>query len=238
MSSLYLDKWERKLSGAAGYAIAVAIFLFFMVYEYAVISRARADSFLRQGRARVQKARVFSDTLLVEKSLLYQESLVSFKRSIASNPLSPAPYYEYAQTLLEIGSSPLLRKSVNPQVVGVDTDRQEEFYSKALRYYRYAVLWDPFCGIYHQRLGDVYARLLDYGMAEKEFDAALLVDADNISIHLYLTYYFSMRTEREKYEYHLNKVISLYNATLKGGGPLSDMVRAYFKSINREDLLQ
>lgn len=238
MSSPYLDKWERELSGFARYIIAAVFSLFFLFYEYAVISRTCADSYLRQGRAYAQKARLFSDSLLVEKTILYQEALSFLKQSIASNPMSPVPYYEYGELLLEIGSAPSLRKSANLEVLGISDDRQEEFYNKALRYYRCAVLRDPFCGIYHQRLGHAYAQVADYAMAEKEFVSALLVDADNISIHLYLAYYYSVRKDRQNYEYHLNKVISLYNASLRGGGPLSDMVRVYFKSINREELIQ
>lgn len=237
MSSLYLDKWERQLNGFAAAAAAVVLCAFFC-YEYAVVSRARAESSLRQGRQRIVKARGFSDRFLVEKSLLYQEGLVLFKRSIALNPLSSVPYYEFAETIVEIGSAHALRRAVNPELIGLTGDRKEDYFAKALRYYDHAVERDPFCGIYHQRLGHVYSLLAEYAQAQKEFAAAVMVDPQNVSIHLYLADYYSRRKEPKLHEYHLGKVISLYNATLKGGGPISEMVRQYFKSINREELIQ
>ncbi len=237
MSSLYLDKWEKQLNGFSA-AAAIAVLCIFLCYEYAVVSRARAESFLKYGRGRIVKARGFSDQLLVEKSLLYQEGLVFFKRSIASNPLSPAAYYEFAETIVEIGSAHALRRAVSPDVIGLTGDRKEDYFAKALRYYNHAVERDPFCGLYHQRLGHVYSLLAEYPRADKEFAAAVTVDAQNVSIHLYLAHYYSQRKEPKLYEYHLTKVISLYNATLKGGGPISEMVREYFKSINREELIQ
>jgi len=111
----------------------------------------------------------------------------------------------------------------------------------ARRNYVAALKLDPTNAIYHQRLGSIYEKLSSDIQAEKEFKKAVLLDSQNVSIHLYLTQYYLSRNKESEFNYHLGRVVELYKLALTGGGPmerLGNMVRQYLESIKQEELVK
>jgi len=234
----HLNNWQRDLSRKESLILVALFILLFMYYEYLLFSRLSAERYLGQGLYYLQEGRSTSKEMLLKKSLFYQNALKSFKRSLKLNPYNADPYYEYGQIITEIADDSELSNSLD---IGIKKDENRGLYNLAKPYYEEAILKEPANAIYHQRLGSIYDKLSETQEAEREFRKAVLLDPQNVTIHLYLSQYFLSKNKQSDFLYHLDKVVQLYKASLGGGGPLEtlqSMVCDFLKRINREDLVR
>ena len=187
----------------------------------------------------MEKGRSTPKEMLLEKSLFYQNALKLFKRSLRLDPYDADPYFECGQIIAEIADDSELSGSLD-MVTKEDGGRGA--YNLAKSYYEEAILKGPANAIYHQGLGSIYDKLSETQESEREFRKAVLLDPQNVTIHLYLSQYFLSQNKESDFLYHLDKVVQLYNKSgMRGGGPLghlADMVRDFLKRINREDLIR
>jgi tetratricopeptide (TPR) repeat protein len=235
MPNPYLNNWQRDLSRKESLILVGLFILLFVYYEYLLFSRLSAESYLRQGLHYSEEGRSTPKEMLIKKSLFYQGALKSFKRSLELNPYDARSYIEYGQIIAQIADDSDLNNSLD---IGTKKDEKGGLYNLAKSYYEEAVLKEPANAVYHQRLGSIYDRLSETEKAEREFRKAVLLDPQNVTIHLYLSQYFLSKNQESNFLYHLDKVVQLYNASLRGGGPLKNMVYDFLKSINREDLIR
>jgi tetratricopeptide (TPR) repeat protein len=237
MSYPYLNNWQRGLS-RKGSLIFIGLFIFlFMCYEYILFSRLSAEIYYNQGLYYSEKARSAPREILFKKSLFYQDALKLFKRSLDLNPYDARLFFECGQIITEMADDSELRSSVDIKIIGKQEEGFVGLYNLAKSYYEKAISREPTNAIYHQRLGSICDKLSDMQGAEKEFRKALLLDPQNISIHLYLSQYFLSKDRQADFLYHLDKVVQLYKAGLRGG-LLSNMVGDFLQQINREDLIR
>lgn len=219
--------------------------ILFLTFAKTIISCASSEFHSESGLSALNRARLIDASLIVEKSLLYQKGLRSLKSSIRHNRLNPRGYFEYGELLSEIQADPALNSSMEvadldfrkPENLGYLTGQQSLLKLAELSY-REALSRDPLNAIYHQRLGIVYDRQGDFLNANSELKKAVLLDPQNVSMHLYLSQYYLSKGMEQEFLFHLYRAVDLYKQALTGGGPVANMVVDFLKSIGREDLLK
>jgi len=236
MPNPHLDNWQRDISRKESLILVALFCLLLVYYEYLLFSRLSAESCLRQGLHYLEEGRSVPKEMLLKKSLFYQNALKLFKSSLKLNPYDASLYSACGQIIAEIADDNELNGSLD---TGIKKDEKKELYVLAKSYYEEAVLKEPANAIYHQGLGSIYDKLSDTEEAEREFRKAVLLDPQNVTIRLYLSQYFLSKNKQSDFLYHLDKVVQLYNAGMRGGGaPFSSMVGDFLKRINKEDLIR
>ncbi len=235
MTDLYLDKRKIDIGAWPARALLVLCLALSLSLAYLAAAGMASDFYLRKARSRLSYIGTLNRALLVKRSMAWRQLLGNLDRSIAWQRHNPLPYYEYAQALVQIEGDGDLRAIF---VQEADDGKGGRLLEKAVRFYRKAIRRDPFNGVYHLSLGRVYSLMGDRDAAEKEFSCAEKLDPQNVSIQLFLARYWDRNQNEQRSGRHLDKVVFLYNASLRGGGPLGDMVCAYFKEIGKEDLLK
>ncbi len=182
----YLDNWQKDMSPKNSAALIIIFILIFMGCEYILFSRLRAEKSLQKGMNLLEKARSLSADLLVNKSLLYQSALKHLGASVKSNPYDAKPYFVSGEAASDIEDNQELASSLIMKPI----NSSKLIYTKA-------ILSEPTNAIYHQRLGHAYAKSLDNNRAEQEFNKALLLNPQNISMYLYLIQYYLSKDKKE-----------------------------------------
>jgi tetratricopeptide (TPR) repeat protein len=182
----------------------------------------------------LQETQTLSSQDLVKKSLLYQNAMRSLQASIDLNPLDARSYFEYGQIISDLAEDDNLISSLDVDRMDIKGGRQG-FYNLAKVYYRNAILHEPTNAIYHQRLGSLLDKMGVTEEAEREFGKAVILDKQNVSIHIYLAQYFLSKGRVAQFNTHLNKVKEL---DISGGGWLGDLVSGFLKKIETEDLVK
>ena len=214
----YPTNWEIDLDKKA-YLIFISIVLFlFFCYEYNLITRLLADQFYNDGLSSLDKINSPVKLTLLDKTIVYEKALKQFNNSAMINPLDSRAYFSSGETIAEIIK---------------DKDLSANFeldYNQTKAKYLEAVLREPTNAIYHQRLGSVFNRLADPERAQKEFNAAVKLDPQNIKIHFYLSQYYFFKGDEPEFLYNLNKALK--------SGEMRGEISKFLKSIKREELLE
>jgi len=240
MAHPYLNSWQIDLSKKKAFILIIILFFAFMYYGYLVFLRFFADKYYSEGVYYSEEARAVPIENLVEKSIFYQNALKLLSKSLRLNHHDARPYFEYGQIVAEIAGDGDLRDSLDIKRLGIQNGGEKALYSLASSYYKEAIAREPTNAIYHQKLGHVYNKLSDSPEeAEKEFKKAILLDPQNISIHLYLSQYYLSKGKDTDFNFYLNKVVSLFNhGAGDGAGIFSAMIGDFLKRINREELIR
>ena len=240
----YAQVWHRQISPISGKILIFFCVIIFFLYQFFICVQLRAKKFTRDAQAYLKKAEgLGAGGLIVEQAIFYQRAIRLLRRAIKLNPLNASTYFDYAESL----NTKMVQDEQLAKVLDLGSLRQAageknlSLIELARRNYVAALKLDPTKAIYHQRLGSIYEKLSSDIQAEKEFKKAVLLDSQNVSIHLYLTQYYLSRNKESEFNYHLGRVVELYKLALTGGGPmerLGNMVRQYLESIKQEELVK
>ncbi len=239
----YAQEWHRQISSISSKILIFFCINIFILYQFFIFAQLRAGKFTREAQAYLEKARrLEGKDLIVEQAILYKRAIRCLARAIQTNPLDASTYFVYAEFISSKAdqggqSVKLLDLESLHQTTG---EKDSSLVELARRNFIKAVERDPANAIYHQRLGSIYEKLSNDPYAEEEFKKAVLLDHQNVSIHLYLTQYYLSRNKQSEFNYHLGRVVELYKLALTGGGPmegLANMVRQYLESIKQEELI-
>jgi len=242
----YAQVWHRQISPISGKILIFFCIIIFILYQFFIFAQLRAKRFTRDAQAYLKKADglgVGAQRLIVEQAILYQRTIRLLRGAIEANPLDASTYFDYAEFFnSKMGQDEQLAKVLDLSIPGETTgEKNLSLVELARRNYVAALKLNPTNAIYHQRLGSIYEKLSNDVQAEGEFKKAVLLDSQNVSIHLYLTQYYLSRNKESEFNYHLGRVVELYKLTLIGGGPmerLGNMVRQYLESIKQEGLIK
>lgn len=216
----------------------------FILYQFFIFAQLRAKKFTRDAQAYLRKAQgLEGEGLIVEQAIFYKRAIRLLARAIKSNPLDASTYFAYAESInSKMGQDEQLAGVLDLESLSSATrEENPNLVDLARRNFAEAVKRDPTNAIYHQRLASIYEKLSNDVQAETELKKAVLLDPQNVSIHLYLTQYYLSRNKQSEFNYHLGRVVELYKLALRGGGPmerLGNMVIRYLESIKREELIK
>lgn len=236
MSSL--DNLRIELTRKSSLTLIILFFLIFICLEYILFSRLSAKRYLDKGINYLDEYLQTPQELLSERSLFYSNALKSLNRASALNPYDSKSYFEYGQAIAQIVDDSEFISSLDSINSGTQKKGRPELCNLAKYYYTKAILREPLNAIYYQRLGSIYDKLSNTKEAEDEFNKAITLEPQNISIHLYLSQYFLSKNNEKGFDYHLQKAVDLYYRADLRGGPISDMVEDFLRSANREDLIK
>lgn len=235
---VYLNSWQKNLSRKNSLTL-ISLFIFlFIFYEFILFSRLLGQRYFDLAMNSLGRAHSLGKEIIVEKSLSYQKTLKLLTNALRLNPYDVRPSFEYAEIISQIGDDAELSNSIDIKSLGIEQEGRTGFYELAKVKYAEAVLKEPTNAIYHQRLGSIYDKLQDAKNTEGELKKALLLDSQNVSIHLYLSQYFLSKDRQTDFLYHLYRAVELYKKALRGGGLLAKMVVDFLKAIGREDLIE
>jgi len=232
-----MDNWQRAISKTSSLILAGISISLFILYEAIIFSRFFAERKLSQARRYLQKSSYLGQDVMIEKSRFYLKVLKLLKKAIQLNPYDAKLNFEYAQVLTQIREDPTLTISIDITHLEPSLESGEVgFYKLAKENCLRAIFKEPTNALYHQNLGMLWEKLQDTKKAEAELERAVLLDPQNITIHLYLSQYFLSQDKETDSLYHLYKAVRLYKEALRGGA-IANMVVDYLKSIGREDLI-
>jgi tetratricopeptide (TPR) repeat protein len=240
----YAQEWHRQISPISGEILMFFCISIFILYQFFIFVQLRANTFIREAQVYLIRAQgLEGEDLIVERAIFYKRAIKFLARAIKFNPFDAGTYFVYAESINS-------KMSQDAQLAGVfdlgslypaREEKNLSFADLARRNFAEAIKRNPTNAIYHQRLGSIYEKLSNDIQAEAELKKAILLDPQNVSIHLYLTQYYLSRNKQSEFNYHLGRVVELYRLALTGGGPmerLGNMVRQYLESIKQEELLK
>ena len=213
----------------------------FILYQFFVFAQLRASKYTKNAQVYLQKAEgLGGEGLIVEQLIFYKRAIRLLARAIKSNPLDATTYFAFAESInSKMGQDEQLVRMLDSESLNLAENISLAELTR--RNYAQAIERSPTNAIYHQRLASIYEKLSNDIQAEAELKKAVLLDPQNVSIHLYLTQYYLSRNKQSEFNYHLHRVVELYKLALTGGGPmerLGSMVVKYLASINQEELIK
>lgn len=240
----YAQQWHRQISQIASVILIFFCVSIFMLYQFFIFAQLKAKKFTREAEGYLKRAEELEGKeIIVEEAIFYKRALRLLVQAIKFNPLDASAYFTYAESInSKIGKDERIINMLDLDSLHWDS-REKNFDLIGLVRHSFteALKRDPTNAIYHQRLASVYERLSDESSAESELKKAVLLDPQNVSIHLYLTQYYLSRNKQKEFNYHLGRVVELYKLALTGGGSmehLANMVRQYLDSIKQLDLIK
>jgi len=231
----YVHNYQKELDKSLALILAALFFVLFIWHESVLFSRLLAEEYISDSSICLEKARTLPKSQLIEKSLLYQKALRLLSNSIKQNSYDSNAYFKYGETIREIADDSELRNAIDIQSVGAQKKVSTGYYDAARVKYTEAILRELTNGIYHQRLGDTYAKLSDDEKAEKEFKNTVLLDPQNRTIYFYLSQYFWSKGKYDDFMYNVHKVIEFDK--IQHRGRIGYALSSFLKSIKREDLI-
>jgi len=229
----YINNWQKDLNRKNSLTLIILFIFLFACYEYILFSRLSSRRHLDKAFIHLEKARFVNKEIIVEKLLLYQKALKFLRNAMRLNSYDARPYFEFAQVISEIRSDSELANSLDiKSLSGWQEQEQDDkgFYNLAKANYIEAILREPTNPIYHQRLGSIYDKLSYAENAEKEFNKAVLLDPQNLMLHLYLSRYFYIKDRQTEFLKHLNKTLDLYKVLPRS--PFHEKVEEFLRKID------
>lgn len=240
----YVQHWQRQIGRNFAKILIFSWLSIFILWLFFIFGQLRAREFIKDAQAHLEKAQMLgSQGLTVERIISYQRAIRLLGRATGANPFDAGTHFALAESInskisldehwvkaLDLESLDLVRRGRDISLIEL-----------ARHNYIEALKLNPTNAIYHQRLASVYEKLSNDDQAEKELKKAVMLDPQNVSIHLYLTQYYLSRNKQNEFNYHLGRVVELYKRALTGGGPmerLGNMVSEYLASIKREELIK
>lgn len=218
---------------------AIIFFVVVLVSSVTFFSLTDLRSTINIDRALVllDKSRGMDERLMAEKTIIYQRALKLLKNATRLSPRQARGYFEYAEALTNAGDdfSTGALLDLN-DLKDKPVFKQEDLFVLAKDNYAKAILNDPFNAVYHQRMGRIYDRLLDKESAEKEYNKAVALSPNSLSIRLYMAQYFLSKGREEDFLLHIRRAIELQKTV--SGGVVGGEVAVFLNSINREDLVR
>jgi tetratricopeptide (TPR) repeat protein len=243
MQNLYPDNLRLHL-GRSGALFLFSIFIILAVWWIRFLYVGfRAEEYLSNALKYQEKARSLPAEEVVARSIAYRNVMRLLSSSIKMEPAAARPYFEYGQVIAAIAEDPGLTASLDLSAIGTPGSNSirpadGRIYALAGDCYREATKREPTNAIYHQRLGAVFATLGQPVEAEEEFEKAVKLDGENVSIRIFLAQYFYSRGREAQFKEHLDKAVGLFKVSLQGGGELSSLVTNFLEKIGREDLIK
>lgn len=231
-----IDAYRIKLNTGSVVLLILLFILLFLAYEYNLARRLFSQIDYDKAICAFGKARFISKDLIVKRSLLYQDGLKLLKRSLYFNPHNSRANFKFAEIINEMEEDPVLKSSldINNFATGPNIG-QEIFLNIAEIGYKEAIFREPTDAIHHQRLGYTYVKSGESRQAEDEFEKAVLLDPQNISLRLYLSSYFLSKDNINSFYRHINRAMEIdrkiYLTT-------SWEMQNFLKAIGREDLIK
>jgi len=235
LDSSRIVNYSIKLNATVAALATFLVVFLFAGYEYGLARRLFSRLDYDKALCVFGKARFISKDLIVNRSLLYQNGLKLLRGSLYSNPVDARTNFQFAEIINEIEEDPDLNKSLDIKNFTVwFSTSQDNFLNIAERGYKEAISREPTDAIYHQRLGYTYVKSGENRKAEDEFERAVLLDPQNISLRLYLSRYFSSK-DMSSFYIHINRAMEIdkqiYLTT-------SWEMQNFLKTIGREDLIK
>lgn len=231
----YRNSLQIELSKSVSLVLIFLFAIFFISYCSIVFFRLYSEHLIAAALDFTDEAKSLEKAPIEYMSLSYQKALKSLHKSMHFNALNSKTHFENGEIVREISDGPEeLRVGIDIRKFGASEDGLDGFYNLSKISYIQAILREPTNAIYHQRLGDTYLKLSDIKSAEKEFDAALLLDPQNAAIHLYLSNFYFFMNMQDKFIFHLNKAMDLGDEAVDGN--IRGANYKFLKSIGRLDL--
>jgi tetratricopeptide (TPR) repeat protein len=219
--------------------LGILLILIFTLYSKTLFSRYLSESYFEKALNYFSESEATDKELVVERARFYRKALKSVQNAINHNPYDARPYFEYAENISKIAQDRALRSSLGPGISNKGAEKDSvDFYGLAKSKYIEAILREPTNALYHQRLGDIYDKLSDAKNAESELRKALLLDPQNLLIHIYVCQYFLSKNKQQNFDWYFNKAMELYAGDGYNYGAFATQMANFLKSIGRQDLIK